>query len=534
MPALLSERYLGSGEQGDAVFPYGLSVARAGYRRPGNSAETRPGERAGRAARRSPVGRDVPVAPLTGETRGAYSARIPEFVDEEGLVVVEGRYRIVDLERGKLERRIFVDEAIYAEELEKVFGRAWLMIGHESLVRNPNDFLLTYMGEDPIILCRTAAGALKAFLNMCRHRGNRIVRADDGNAKNFMCAYHGWTFSNEGRLVSVPGLQEAYYGELAVESLGLVEVAQLDTYAGFVFATWAEDAPTLEAYLGDMRWYMDTHFNRREGGVELIGPDKWVIPCNWKNPADNFVGDMYHAPLSHRSATIALSKMVGREPLPVDYGRPGNQVSPGNGHGTHAQLHPDYEEMFSRSGMFGRSRLLQDYERSIRSEMEQRLGTVRPRVTNGHHTVFPNMSWLQGGTLRIWHPRGPLRTEVWSFVYQDSAASDEVKGARRIGTMQTFGPSGTFEQDDMDNWRNSSEAGRSVIGRRYLQDLSMGKGHETSSTDLPGVMIPRTHGEINQRSMYARWQEFMNADGWSDIRVDPIRGRYDGSATFKG
>ena len=154
-------------------------------------------------------------------------------------MVVRQKYDIIDPEKGLLDRTIFVDEQVYQEELEKIFGRAWLFIGHESLIPNPNDFFLTYMGEDPVILTRDSKGELHAFLNMCRHRGNRIVRADDGNAKNFMCSYHGWTYSNAGKLVSVPGLQEAYYGELDVDDLGLVSVAHLESYAGLVFATWA-------------------------------------------------------------------------------------------------------------------------------------------------------------------------------------------------------------------------------------------------------------------------------------------------------
>ena len=164
-------------------------------------------------------------------------------------MILKQDYDVIDLEKGTLDSRIFTDADIYQEELEKVFGLAWLMVSHESLIPNPNDFFLSYMGEDPVIVTRDSKGEVHVFLNMCRHRGNRVVRADDGNAKNFMCTYHGWTFSNEGKLVSVPGLQEAYYGELDVEHLSLVE-ARVDIYAGIIFACWADDAPTLEAYLG--------------------------------------------------------------------------------------------------------------------------------------------------------------------------------------------------------------------------------------------------------------------------------------------
>ena len=163
-------------------------------------------------------------------------------------MVAVKKHHIIDNETGQLDQLIFSDSDIYQEELEKIFGRAWLMIGHESLVPKPNDFFRTFIGEDPVILTRDAKGKLHAFLNMCRHRGNRILRADIGNAKNFMCSYHGWTYSNEGDLEYVPGLEEVYYGALDQTCIKLVE-ARLDTYAGIVFATWDKDAPSLEEYL---------------------------------------------------------------------------------------------------------------------------------------------------------------------------------------------------------------------------------------------------------------------------------------------
>src|SRR6516162_1963938 len=184
------------------------------------------------------------------------------------------KYAVIDPATGKIDRSIFSEQAVYDDEMEKIFGRAWLMIGHESLVPAADDFFHTYMGEYPVILTRDGEGRLHALLNMCRHRGNRVTRADDGNAKRFMCTYHGWTFENDGRLTHIPGEQEAYYGAIDKESMGLVE-AKVDTYAGIIFATWDHDAPSLEAWLGDARWYMDTIFNRNDAGMIAYGPQKW-------------------------------------------------------------------------------------------------------------------------------------------------------------------------------------------------------------------------------------------------------------------
>jgi phenylpropionate dioxygenase-like ring-hydroxylating dioxygenase large terminal subunit len=222
-------------------------------------------------------------------------------------------YTVIDPDTGKIDRGIFSDQAIYDAEMEKIFGRAWLMIGHESLVPQVNDFFHTYMGEDPVILTRDGQGRLHALLNMCRHRGNRVLRCDDGNARRFMCTYHGWTYTNDGRLEHVAGESEAYYGALDKSSLGLIQ-ARVDTYAGIVFATWAADAPSLEAYLGDARWYLDTVFNRRDGGMQALGPMKWLEPVNWKTMVDN-CSDNYHVPTSHLSSAMVQSRFLGRPRL---------------------------------------------------------------------------------------------------------------------------------------------------------------------------------------------------------------------------
>ena len=207
-------------------------------------------------------------------------------VSRSSFAEMEEKYNAIDLATGKLNSEIFSNEVIYQEELEKIFGRSWLMIGHESLIPKVNDFFHTYMGEDPVILTRDTNNRLRAFLNMCRHRGNRIVRTDIGNSNNFVCAYHGWTYSNQGFLEYVPGEEEAYYGALDRDGLGLIE-ARVETYAGIVFANWDKGAPSLEAYLGDARWCLDVAFNRLDSGTEALGPMKWIEPLNWNTAVDN-------------------------------------------------------------------------------------------------------------------------------------------------------------------------------------------------------------------------------------------------------
>ena len=445
--------------------------------------------------------------------------------------------RYVDLEQGLLDRDIFYSEEVYQQELEKIFTQAWLWIGHESLVPNPNDFFTTYMGEDPVILTRDAKGELHAMLNMCRHRGNRVVRADDGNAKNFMCTYHGWTYSSDGgKLVSVPGLQEAYYGELDVDNLGLIEVGKLDTYAGNVFATWDPEASTLEDWLGDARYYMDIYFNRRDAGVQLTGPDKWILPTNWKMPSDNFGTDNYHTNISHRAFNVVTAQRVGQRPGPMfqNFAR-GNPMYSVRGHGLGGSLRPEApQQPMVRNNV--PDPIFAKYGEEILPEMERRLGSFRAqRVTIGATALFPNLAIHTGSTMvRLWLPRGPQKTEVWGFQVIDKAASEEMRTMFRRHGMLAFGVAGMQEADDADNWNQCVQASRSLVGRRYQQILSMGVGRTEDTDVLPGYQSPHNTNEDRQRELYRRWQEFMSAESWADISVYPPKATYEGTATFKG
>ena len=449
-------------------------------------------------------------------------------------MVATKKYNIIDTETGALDRRIFVDEDIYREELEKIFGRAWQMIGHVSLVPKPNDFFHTYMGEDPVILTRDNNGALHAFLNMCRHRGNRIVRADEGNAKNFMCTYHGWTFSNDGKLEHVPGITEAYYGDLPVEELSLIE-AKVDTYAGIVFATWDQEAPSLEAYLGDARWYLDTAFNRRASGTVAVGPMKWLEPCNWKTPVDN-CSDNYHVPITHASSMLAQEKAQGRGRVTQE-----RQLSTSNfnhmfvnGHALTTQELDDEDEdspRYFHGVTQDNVQQFRDWQREALEHVEERLGAYRARKLNlTNHSLFPN--GVLG--LRLALPRGPLMTEFWHFVVYEADAPEVIATALRTGHGNNNGAAGLFEQDDIDNWRQVSLSATSPIARKHAQDLSMGVGHVNGASKLPGQVSERYISENNQRNFYRRWEEFMNADSWADIPIDPITADFEGAATLHG
>ena len=350
--------------------------------------------------------------------------------------------RLVNADSGLVSRRIFIEPEIYEQELQRIFARCWLFLCHDSMIPNPGDFLSTYMGEDSILVTRDNDGKVHALLNVCRHRGNRVCRADMGNASSFTCTYHGWTYRNDGKLIGVPNFKEAYYGELDRDRWGLVPVTQLDNYKGFYFGTFDSEAPSLMDYLGEMRWYMDAFFDRREGGIEVVGGvHKSVLPCNWKFPAESFGGDGYHVRWTHISAmSTTFTTGVG---LKLKQG--GTMISLGNGHCIQALGGNDVPEPPIPE--------LLEYEAQIRPEVERRLGARARLVTPFVGTIFPNFSILRANsrTFRVWQPRGPDKIMIWSWNYMDKAAPSHVKEALRLSGIRTFGPGGTYEQDDMDN-----------------------------------------------------------------------------------
>ena len=416
---------------------------------------------------------------------------------------------LVDTDSGLISRRIFIEDEIYQEELERIFARCWLFLCHETQIPKPGDFITTYMGEDSVLVMRDTSGRVGAFLNVCPHRGNRLCRADNGNASAFICAYHGWTFGNDGNLKAVPNLQDAYYNDLNLSKWGLLQVAQLDIYKGLVFATFDKNAPSLMDYLGEMTWYLDSFFDRREGGVEVIGGvHKWIIPCNWKLPAENFGGDAYHVAWNHLSAlTSGFTQAPAARQTPG-----GGTLSPGNGHCILAVGAEDYSSAAEE--------IIQRYEESIRAETLSRLGERLEKITPNVGTLFPHMSFLRGSSrsFRVWHPKGPDKIEVISCQFVDKAAPQEIKDALRVTGLRAFGPSGVLEQDDMDNWEECTRTNRGTVTRRHSLNYQMGLGHDRFDDELGAWASDIKLSDSNPSYFYQRWARLMQADSWDQVR----------------
>ncbi|MBJ3776473.1 aromatic ring-hydroxylating oxygenase subunit alpha [Acuticoccus mangrovi] len=194
----------------------------------------------------------------------------------------------------------YVSEAFYQYEVERLFMKVWNFIGRADHIPNPGDyFTLTFVGV-PLIIVRDRAGELRAFSNSCRHRGARVAEGE-GNARAFVCPYHGWAYGLDGSLVAAPEMDLTKDFDTACNGLKPV---RLETWAGFLFINFDPDAERLMDYLGDLPERLASyHFETMKQTFRR----EYILDCNWKIYAENAM-EAYHVPMVHAKTLQKLKR----------------------------------------------------------------------------------------------------------------------------------------------------------------------------------------------------------------------------------
>ena len=180
--------------------------------------------------------------------------------------------------------------------------RVWLLLGRESELPNPGDWQREEVGAESILMVRQKDGGVKAFYNVCQHRGNPLVDEVTGHVRRFVCKYHSWSFTPDGELYFVPDAEDFPEGN----PCGKVRLEELacETFAGFVWVNMNKDCVSLKEFLGPIwddwsRYDLETWKRTAARTMNL--------PCNWKVVLDNF-NESYHVPTVHMGATPSYDR----------------------------------------------------------------------------------------------------------------------------------------------------------------------------------------------------------------------------------
>lgn len=186
--------------------------------------------------------------------------------------------------------RVYHDEGVYADERTRIFGKVWALVCHESELAQRYDFRTIELAGTPLIVVRGDDGGVRAFINVCSHRGGRLVSDRSGNARAFTCFYHRWTYDTKGSCINIPRPEGYSACGVRAEDYGLREV-KAQVKLGLVFVNLDDGAGTLDEYLAGALEPLEKVL----GGVplEVFHYQRSEIDANWKAWMETNL-DAYH------------------------------------------------------------------------------------------------------------------------------------------------------------------------------------------------------------------------------------------------
>jgi phthalate 3,4-dioxygenase subunit alpha len=425
---------------------------------------------------------------------------------------------------GLIPAHLYNDAATFELERDRLFSRAWIFLGHESELPQPNDYIVRNIGDDSFLITRDPSGTIRVMFNMCVHRGMQVCRSERGSATTFRCPYHAWTYKNDGTLAGLPFHLDAYGGDegFIKDGQALLAAPAMAMRNGLIFASLDPTAPDFDRWLGDFGFYLDFYTNQSEAGMEFRGPQRWRIGANWKIGAENFMGDSYHTPHTH--ASVVDIGLFG-EPKP-NKRKEGVLWQAGPGGGTTYKL-PAGSGFRGGLGYVGYPAEMIDRMEAVWSPAQRALAGESGFMPSAA-TLFPNLSFVHNwpqvndaGTItpfisaRVWQPVGPGETEVLSWFVVAADAPPDYKELSYKAYLMCFGSSGMFEQDDVENWVSITTTARGSMARRLLLNNRMGLTHDGEPIVAqyegfggPGIAY-QGFAEHNQRFWFSQWADLI-------------------------
>lgn len=393
----------------------------------------------------------------------------------------------------------YTDPALHRKELERFFYRGhWCYVGLEAEVPEPGDFKRTVIGERSVIMVRDEAGLIHVVENVCAHRGMAFCRERHGRRKDFVCPYHQWSYTLQGKLQGVPlrrGVKQdgkvngGMPADFQPAEHGLTQL-KVATRGGVVFASFDHDVESLEDFMGPViLGYFDRLFSGRK--LKILGYNRQRIPGNWKLMQEN-IKDPYHPGLLHTwFVTFGLWRADNRSALRMD-------------------ARHRHAAMISTRGQGGKAAdvtQVSSFKESMQLEDARVLDIVPEAWWGGPTavmtTLFPSVILQQqvnSVSTRHIQPDGHGAFDfVWThFAFEDDS---EEMVRRRLRQANLFGPAGFVSADDGEVIELSQQGFEQKPFHRALVELG---GREVEDTEH---MVTETL----IRGMYRYWREVMEA-----------------------
>jgi phenylpropionate dioxygenase-like ring-hydroxylating dioxygenase large terminal subunit len=436
---------------------------------------------------------------------------------------------LIDYQNREIHQRVLNDPEIHRIEMERIFAHTWNILGHTSEIPEVGDFVTRQIGEEPVIVSRGRDNQVLCVLNACAHRGATVCREDAGNTSVYRCIYHGWIYNLDGSFRGAP-FQEQLFPKACDTANFALKRARVTVFCDIIFATWDQDAPSLEDYLGDFAWYLKGIFGRCD--YRVVGPPhRFVQKANWKTVTEQFAGDAYHASQLHRSLADLLP-MDNTDPDRWSLRDP--KVGTDEGH---TSLCFDQAERIRRAAK-GDGRDLTAIERlnilpppgmtaeqvpeMVKRFTEEELELLSTNPPS-QCAIFPNAAiWSNSAplpdgktftsylSLRVHLPCGPDKFQfmVWGFVAKD-ASEEYCESVRQVASF-CQGATGFVEMDDAEVWPGMTSVARGPVGgTNKLRYPFIGKIDKPANWPAGGHVYTGYSSDDTQWIWWARYFDFL-------------------------
>ena len=351
-------------------------------------------------------------------------------------------------------RDIFADPELFELEMKHIFERGWVYLAHESQIPAKNDWFSSWVGRVPVFVTRTKDGALNAFVNACSHRGAMLCRRKRGNGRVMVCPFHGWSFTNDGKLLKAKDERTGAYPDNfdTDGSHDLTRLARFESYRGFLFGCLDPDVVSLADYLGETRVIIDQIVDQAPEGIEILsGSSSYVFDGNWKLQMENGC-DGYHVSSVHYNYASTMGRRAEGGTKAVDASGWSKAISGVYG--------------FDHGHILLWTKVLNPEVRPVwaqKEALEERLGKDRATFIveqSRNLALYPNVFLMDqfSTQIRVVRPIDVNRTEVTIYCFAPKGESAEDRTTRIRQYEDFFNVSGMGTPDDLEEFRSCQSA----------------------------------------------------------------------------